>query len=284
MFLRPAASSEAGMQMVSHRSASISRRPLMLSALALAVLALPGVRVRADEAQDTLKKMGDLYRNAKSFDGILTVKQNGKGQDGKPVTLTTVQSVKYKSPNIFHVELKFNGTGAAAKANGQTEIINCDGKTLYQYSPAKKQYMKSPAPPNVPFPQLLQLMRLQVVPGPTTPGAKMLPPATIAGRPALVVEVRPPANSLPAQMPAADKAKIAFVFRIEKGTYHLIQLVMNLGAGVNDVNFGPHTVNGNIATSAFNFAPPAGTKEVQVPRPNGAPGAPGVPGGGPPRK
>src|SRR5690349_944645 len=101
----------SGMQANVVQPASNRFRGLLLSALSLTLLTTPLYRAQADQAQDVLKKMGDVYRNAKSFEGTVSIRQKGKGRDGKPASVTTTQSIKYKSPNLFVVDLKASATG-----------------------------------------------------------------------------------------------------------------------------------------------------------------------------
>jgi outer membrane lipoprotein-sorting protein len=273
MVFRPGASEEAGMQTPVFRAASNARRALWATA-ALLCLVAPMAHA-ADPAQDVMRKMGDVYRNAKSFSGSVAIRQNLKGPDGKPVSVTTDQQIKYKSPNLFAVVMNVHvKQGSGNRAVSQTIIS--DGKTLYNWMPAMKQYAKHPAPPAVTFPVLLVNLKLAVVPDPTKPvdGARLVSPTTVQGHSAYVVEIVP--TKLPANLPAAQKAlaKIPVRLVIDKQNYHLLRVSKSGGGASLEIVFGPQTFNSSIASSAFHFHPPAGAKE--------APPMPTMPGGTPP--
>jgi len=286
MLFRPGASQEAGMQTMALRSASIVRRALLVAA---ALLCAGGsAAVAADQTQDVMRKMGDVYRNAKSFSGSVTIRQNLKGPDGKPASVKTDQQVKYKSPNLFAVVIKINVKQGTGKNQSVAQTLISDGKTLYNWLPARKQYMKHPSPPSVPFPLLLQNIKLAIIPDPTHPveGARMVSPTTLQGHSAYVVEIVTPANKLPAGMPPAQKAMalVPVHLMIDKQNYHLLRVSKSGGGMSLQIDFGPQTVNGAIPQSAFTFHPPAGAKEaVQPTAPTPGMMPPGAGGVLPPR-
>ena len=280
MFFRPAASVEAGRQAAFTSAASTFQRRLLLAALSAPLLLTQTAPARADQANDVFKKMADVYAKCKSFDGTIITKQTGKGPDGKSGSITTTQDVKYKSPNQFYVRLKASGTGAASKV-GMEQLVVSDGKMFTEYAPARKEFRRRPAPPQVPFTGLLGLMRVAILPGQDTKGATLGPATTYQGHPAFVITVKPPENQLPPNMPAADKAKLSFQFTIDKQNFQLHKLVMNTGSGSQEIEFKRQSLNGSLPAGAFAFSPPPGAKEAKVPAPpqGGVPGAPG----GPPR-
>jgi len=288
MSIQPDALHRAGTPSVSPCS-SVSRRcTLLLPALALSLSALFAASAHADQASDILKKMEGVYSGAKTFVGSVTVKQSGKTKEGKPASVTRTQQISYKSPNLIRVQMTMSATGAAAKAGNQNAMIVSDGKTLYRYSSTQKQYSKSPAPPAIPLNQLFGI----ALPSGSTPGASLLSPTNVMGHQAYVVQIKQQVPQPPPSMSAADKAKYdAYVKQmkpvqvvIDKKDYHLLQIRQSMGTNTAVVEFGPHTVNGAVADSAFKFSPPAGSKEITMPQPPPGGGAmPGNPGGVPRR-
>lgn len=271
MFARPAARVRAG------RNFSLYHASPVLSALPL--LFLPVASHAADtQAQTILKKMLALYQNAKTYHGTITVEQAGAGKDGKSFSVTQVQEISYKSPNLIRVAVKWTGTGAAAGVSARSGVTTVDGKAAYQYIPSQKMYAKGPAQATLPkpFPASLKL---------DLSTAKMLPGSSADGHPAYLIQAQ---GELPATVPpdkiAQAKAALTFDFAIDKNTYYLLRFTP---PKQKPVVLSNQTVNGPIAASVFTFTPPPGTK-LYTPPPAGAGGpggaiAPGAPGAPPQR-
>jgi outer membrane lipoprotein-sorting protein len=278
MFMLTAASNRAG-RYFAPRLAPTRRGSLLLVAFAAtAAIALPA---GAQTAQDVLKKVESIYGKATSFQGSVTIKQSGKGQDKKPASVTRTQTIKYKSPNLFRMQVVATGTGAAkAQAPNANSTIVSDGKTLFAYSVARKQYAKQPVPPNLPLRQLLGF----AIPTPTTPGVKMLPAMAVLGRQAFVLEITPtmPPNLTPEQKAQFAKFK-PLKLMVDKQNYHILQLRQSTTESTTEVNLGAQTFNSSIPGNTFVFTPPAGVTEFIPPANPPGGGVPGLPGGGPPR-
>jgi outer membrane lipoprotein-sorting protein len=271
MLFRPEASQKAGTPMI-RGAFSAPRRVLILSALvfsSLGACALPAV---ADQAQDVMKKMNEVYRTVKTFEGNIVIKQSGKAPNGKQVSAITTQQVRYKSPNMFVVNLKANVTGGpAGSPSSIEETIVSDGKMLYQYNPAKKMYNKKPAPPAIALSDLLRLTGVGI-PGPNLPGLAMASPTSFQGHSALVVQFKPQA---PPGAAANPRANIPVNFYIDKQSHQLLGL-RQVGANLSvTMDISGQKLNGGVALSLFAFHPPAGAKEAAAPMPGS--GRPGVP-------
>jgi outer membrane lipoprotein-sorting protein len=222
------------------------------------------------QAETVLKKMLALYQNAKTYHGTITMQQGGAAKDGKPYSLTQIQEVSYKSPNMIRVQIKLSGTGAAANVSGQSRLTTADGKSSYQYIPSQKMYMKGPVQPVLPkpFPATLKLDM-------TT--AKMLPGSSLDGHSVYMVQaqgVLPP--NVPADKLAQAKAALTFDFAIDKSTYYLLQFTPGKQKPIVLSN---QTVNGSIADSAFVFTPPPGSKLYTPPPQGSMPPGGLIPGG-----
>lgn len=251
----------------------------LLSTLALS-LALPPAAQAAENAQSILKKMAGAYSTAKTYQGRITIKQSGKAQNGKAVTMTSKQQIKYKQPNRFFINVSMNMAGVPnAPAQNMDRIMVSDGTTVTVYMAAKKQYMKQKGVPPLDLAKLLQGLT-----GVNGAGATLLSPATVQGHSAYVVQIKPPIPSLPPNMPAAQKSKLLASikpdkFFIDRQNYHLLRMTRNMGDSHIDVEFEAQVFNASIPDTAFRFTPPAGAKEFVPPRGPGmgGPGAPGAP-------
>src|SRR5262249_12505459 len=113
MFMLPAAPNRAG-RPLTPRFALTRRGSLLFFALAAsATMALPA---RAQSAKDVLKKVEDIYAKASSYQGSLTIKSSGKDRTGKPYSVTQMQQIKYKGPNLVRMQVTATGTGSAKTA------------------------------------------------------------------------------------------------------------------------------------------------------------------------
>jgi outer membrane lipoprotein-sorting protein len=278
MLIQPAARFRAGVQIARSRPVTSLTRALLLSALTLPA-ALP--TASAESAQDVLKKMAAVYETAKSFQGSVTQRQKGKTRDGKSATLTTTQQLHYKGPNLFHIQISATGTGAAAASASQMGItFVSDGKNIFIYRPAQKKYARQPSPPSLPLSKILR-----VIPNPATPGLSLLSPTSVQGHAAYVVQVKP---TKPPNVPPQQRAQVEAYFKtlkptqymIDKQNYHLLKITTAQGTNTSEIEFGPQTINGNVAPALFAFTPPAGTTEMTPPAGGNAP-SPGLPGGAP---
>jgi len=269
MFALPAARVRAGI----HYS-------VRLTLPALGVLCLPGMAHAGDtQAQAVLKKMQTLYQTAKTYKCTTKNTRSGKGPDGKAMSLTTTQEIRYKSPNLIWVKMSYSGgTGAATQANGTSQTLTCDGKTITQYLSKPNQYAKQPAPPTLQRPGPLG-MNFDSLAG----AAKMLPASNVAGHAAFVIQAEQTMQvpGAPGQPPQSRMVK--FHLLVDKSTYYLLRVTGPNGENPSD--YTDQVVNGTLPDSAFAFVPPAGAK-LYTPQARPAPGAPGAPAGGgvPPKR
>ncbi|HZT42377.1 MAG TPA: DUF2092 domain-containing protein [Chthonomonadaceae bacterium] len=260
--------------------------PLVRSLVVLlAALSLAGSQAAhaADNAGNVLRKMATLYNNARSYEGTVTVHNGGKSPDGKKFTVTSTQHVRFRSPNLIQASISMQGTGAAARFAQGGQIITSDGHTMYRYVTAQKQYMKFPAPPR------LTLMQILNLPNFDTTTAKVVGSTTVNGHAAAEVEAKPAMPSLPANLPAQQKAQIMANMKnqwakmkpirlaIDKQGGQILRVTITTPAGPATIDFSSQMFNPAIPSSAFTFKPPAGAKELTMPTPRG-PGAPGPPG------
>lgn len=242
----------------------------------------------AQNPQDILKKMVAVYQSATSFQGTVIRAISGKDPQGKPVSMTQTQIIKYKSPGKLRVETTNTGSGALAeqarKAGKQTAVT--DGKMATVYASGTNQYVKVPVTTQ---PTLIDLMRLKL-PTPV-PGASMDGSSTVAGRAAYVIKVTPKLPPEVAKLPAEQRKAVEQQFKqakptrimVDKQNFHLLKLEQGAGAINSITTYGVHTLNAALPDSTFVFALPAGAKEVKQPTP--PPGGGGMPSApNPPKK
>jgi outer membrane lipoprotein-sorting protein len=275
MFMLTAASNRAGRSLAPRFALPLRGSLLLVALSATAAVALPA---GAQTAQDILKKVENVYAKANSYQGSMTIKQSGKGRDGKPATVTQTQQIKYQGPNKVRVQVTATGTGsAAADAPKVNSTVVSDGKSMYVYNIAMKQYMKRPAPPTFPLRQLLAT----VIPNSATQNVKLLAPATVAGRPVFVLEIK---QTLPPNAPPETKAQFAKVkpaqVMIDKQSYQVVRIRRSAAENSLEVTFGPQSFNKPLPGSTFAFTPPPGVKEFVPPANPAGGGVPGLPGGG----
>ncbi len=268
MHFKPVAVNTAGMRTVQITRASFRKSILFAATVSLAIL--PALSSSADQAQDILKKMEGVYKTAKSFESSINIKQSGKSPDGKSVSASTMQQVRYKAPNLFTVLMKISLVGGPAKNKSQTEQIVSDGKMVYQYNPQKKEYVKRPVPPSLPLPQFLQLVMQRLsLPRPGIPNTTLGKPTSLNGHAVNTIQIRPGTATAP-----------PFSFLIDKKTSHLLKITVTSPKINIDVDMSDQKMNANINSSVFAFRIPAGAKEVQPTAPGArGPGGPGTPPG-----
>ncbi len=252
----------------------------LLSAL---VLAGAPQTAYAQNPQDILKKLVAVYKTATTFQGTVITQIDGKDKQGKTVSVTQSQAIKYKSPNKMRMEVSQSGSGqfASQMKKAGKQIAVSDGKAAILYSSGTNQYMKIPARPQQ---SLVELMRLQLPP--TVPGATLERDSTVSGRAVFVVKITPKLSPDIAKLPPDQKKMAEEQFKqtkptllmIDKQNYHLLKIERNVGTTKSVTSYN-HTLNVAIPDSAFAFPIPAGAKEMKPQQPpmGGAPVPPGVP-------
>ena len=257
------------------RSFCAIRRLLLLPLLAL--FAAPAGAQGSSPAA-LITKMEDVYKNARSFQATITMKQSGKSRSGQAFSLSGTREVRFKAPNRVFDDQRYSGTGAAAQENRNSVLYVGDGKTLFVYQPASQKYAKRPSLPTVTLWQIVG--RYMVIKSRFT--FSMGTAAKVNGRDAYVVlaKLKIP-TEFPPNVKPADKPKIieeikrqrpAQVF-IDKHNYQLLRIIGGSSTVNDEINFTGQIVNGPIADSAFTFRVPAGAKLYTPPPGSPNPGA-----------
>lgn len=250
---------------------------LLFGATALALLS--SSVARADDPLAMIQKSIAVYTQAKAYEVVLKITQVGKDQSGKSGTVISNQRVVFKAPNFFFFETKATGTGAASKAADGNSVMVCDGKTLFQYVPAMKQYAKQPAPATFSMLQVVSKL-LPSTDNFTPDGTKS---AVVSGQPATVIKMKPimPKN-LPANITSDQRKRLEAIVKTAKPVYlsiskanHLLRVERELEGGKLDVLFTGESFTPKTALSIFKFTPPPGTKEFVQPTGGGMPQQPG---------
>ena len=283
MFNLPVAQTRAGMPS-EHGSTTLFRRTLGLTALLLSLAFFPTASANAQAPKDIITKTLDVYLKATAFQSSVTIK-SGKATDAAKGSMVITQQIKYKSPNMFSIQVSATGTGPqAAKAADAGGLVVSDGKMIYQYSNKQKQYAKQAAPATLP----LQTILRQYMPNPNNE-ITVLPEANVQGRATVVLAIKP---KIPATATAAQKETMAKQLKtmkatqlfVDKQTHQILKISLAGGAAV--IEFNSQSLTPTFAPNTFAFTPPPGAKEFVPPPAGGAPGGiPGItPGGTPPGK
>jgi outer membrane lipoprotein-sorting protein len=269
MSIAPVARKRAGTQNLGFPSASLLRRAGAVAALLHAAM-LPLAARAADNPQDILKKMQAVYRDAQTYEGTITSKISGKEQNGQITTVINVEQLKYKGPNLFAAQRTVSATGPlAARFSNMKKLLISDGKRLYNYDPASKEYMKSSVPARVSLEKLMERM----MPPSDLSKATLLPPTTVQGRAAYVINI-------PIAVTPGGKEPKSFQYTIDRQNYLVQKIVMVGGTSGLEIDFDGQAVGGSIPASAFVFTPPAGAVEKKLPAPAAGGPAPAPSGSG----
>lgn len=225
-------------------------------------VSLPGY---AQDVKTILNKVTATYQNVKSYQAQATLVETRllRGQQQKRTSTITT---KYKAPNKMVTIVQ----------GSQSLQVYSDGKTMYIYSPEKKEYMKMPAPVS-----LAQTggglgsgdpaqigMQLQAMFG---QGAKKLADQRVGGKPAFVLQSSRSGQS----QDGTGSFKMTATAFIDKATYVLRQITIDASQGQGAekaaqtivLTFASQQINPNLPDSVFAFKPPAGAKEQQMPTP-----------------
>ncbi|MCX7993727.1 MAG: DUF2092 domain-containing protein, partial [Fimbriimonadales bacterium] len=109
--------------------------------IAAVVLAATATGVAQQDAKAFLKQVQQKYRNAKSWEVNIdmTVEMSFGGNSNKQQMNSTIAMQR---PNRVAAKI-------GASAFSPPREVYSDGKTVYEYVPAAKQYLKRPAPPDL---------------------------------------------------------------------------------------------------------------------------------------
>lgn len=229
-----------------------------------------GVSARAEDPTAMIQKAQNLYAGAKSFQGTLRIVQTGKDQKGAAGVVNSTQKVAFKAPNFFLFDVKAKGTGAAAAAAQGDSLMVCDGKTVFRYMSAQKQYIKQAAPPTFSMMQVIGRLLPQME-GFSPAGTS---DANVGGQSAVIIKMKAqmPKN-LPPSMTSAQKAQLEqqvktaqpILVTLNKKNYQLLRVQIT-GQGTSvDINFADQSFSPNVPMTLFKFTPPAGSKEFKAP-------------------
>ncbi len=252
-------------------------RSLTVATVGAALSALTcSLPAQGETPGDTVKRMQALYNNASSYKGTMKQSQSGKNQQGQPFSVSQKQVVTFSKPNKLHVQADMTATGAAAKANGTSNTIVSDGKTVYEYLPKKQLYAKQPAPPKMkPLVGTSQFALIDF----DIANAKQISSVTVNGRRAVVIEVTPDISKVPADKRAeALKSVKPIDLTIDATSYALLRISPPKLPPL--VELSDQVFNAPVPGSTFAFTPPAGAKLYTPPPPTGGPAQGGVAPGG----
>lgn len=227
------------------------------------MLALLGVSLssRAQTPEAIVQKMETLYKNVTTYECTFTMKKTSMGVKGKLMTLNSVNRFKYKTPNLYYLELKLTGDGRTI-----TQVSNSDGKVQYLAIVEQKIYQKTEAPKRTRTP--IGLFR-SMMPDLRVSDVKMKPATQINGKAVYVIEVT---QKMP--MPDQKDAKPTLLY-IDKASNTLVKAVSSSPLkGTMELMLTNQSVNPNFPASAFAYKPAADAKDIsKQPRP-------GLPSGG----
>jgi hypothetical protein len=119
-----------------------------LLALAVFMSSSPAWAGKKDDldkkAVEIVKKVGDLYKDAKAVHADMTIVSTmGEGKDKKEVKLDGTYDLA--KPNLVAVRTKLEGEKPAGAPVTPLEMV-CDGKKLFTSAKALKQYAETDAP------------------------------------------------------------------------------------------------------------------------------------------
>ncbi len=242
---------------------------LVIGALALSVV-MVGRANAANEAEGILQKVNAAYTTAHTYEGSVTTIKKGRTPDGKSASVTVAQHLLFKDTGKFMVTITSTMTGGPKVAHDSKTVIS-DGINVTVYVKSVNKYQVQPLSSRKVT--LMQLLN-GVVPGPVNSGCTMLPPTSVNGRPAYLVQFRAP--TVKDITPPVTPAKLAQLkvyhapqLSIDKQNYHILKIAQSVGPSSADVIFGSQTMNGPIADSNFKFTAPPGAKPVAAPAPRG---------------
>ena len=243
-----------------------ARKPRRIFSLRLlsAIFAGSGsVAAHADApGQSILKKMAAAY-DVSSFQGTITRNETGTTDENRPYTLSSVEEITFKRPNLYAI--KNSGPGV-----GGTQIVIFNGKETINYVSARNQYSKQPTLPGSaanPNTSLLGLLGARF----DAQSGRLVGSTTLGGKAAYVVQVVPPSSALPLNAPAKAKAQleqlkkllVPYELVIDKKDYHLLKVTQTSPAikMTKTLEITRQTLNPTVADSAFVFMPPPGAKQ-----------------------
>jgi outer membrane lipoprotein-sorting protein len=231
--------------------------------LLLPMLALSAAGVCASAAPDAvqiLEKSNAVYKNAKSYQAVYQCDMSfGKaGSMSLNIDLKTIPQKK------IAMQIKPNGPGTGdlgKRAVGLNMVIADDGQASAAYVGARNSYMRGPHTTD--FRPLTS--NYAIIIGDLKPKQgvtyKLLPTATVAGRPTYVIES--------GRAGVTEGMKTVQIF-IDQATYLVRQVKMSGTSKGQPISLNTlvksDQLNMPIPDSVFKFTPPPGAKEQKIPQ------------------
>ncbi len=239
--------------------------------IAIAGVLLLGALLAQQDAKAFLKQVQQKYRNAKTMDVNvnLTIEfQMGSNSGRQVIDAHTI----VQFPNRVYAEIK-GGT------MGETEIYS-DGKTMYMYSPATKQYMKRAAPPSLkgpgagilgPVGLLFILAEEDLDKGGANRKFAFKGTQNLQGKQVRVVEITENRGRGSARVRLMVSTKDMLIHRVESVETRPGQQPGQSITQKVTIAIKYNSFDKPVPASRFKFTPPKDAKEIQAPTP-GAPG------------
>ena len=266
--------------------------PVRMGRFAATVCALLCLALSAAAAPDgkgIIRKMNEAMKGAmttgKSYQAVIDMNMS-MGQMGNMVSTMDLKVLPGKKMRITTTPSKQStGVFAMAATQGAMQMVD-DGKALWIYQPAVKQYMKQPS-------QIAKMgpSAMRNLPGvgnqldeQILKDSKVVVKGTkqVQGRQAYIVQVTP-------NKPVRGVQTMTMT--IDSATYRLRGIATEASQAMApnqppqrmkmNLTFRNERVGEAIPDSVFRFTPPPGATEMKMPAMGGAPGAgaPGRPGG-----
>lgn len=246
-------------------------RTLWITAAGLTIIALG---MAQQDAKAFLKQVQQKYRNAKSWEVSINmnVEMSFGGNSNKQQISSTIAMQR---PN--RVAAKIGASGFAPPRE-----VYSDGKTVYEYVPSAKQYVKRPAPSDLKGGNARLLGEAGMLMGIADQDLDALGPnakiqfrgtQTIAGKQTRVVEVSDSQGNSSLNVKLYIGAQDKLIYRVELnqtmrsqggqgGAQTPQQITTKVTANLRYLSFDKP-----IPASRFRFTPPKDAKEVQPPQP-----------------
>lgn len=245
-------------------------RTLWIAAIALAVAAVGAAQ---QDAKAFLKQVQQKYRNAKSWEVTIdmTVEVSLGGNSNKQQMSSTIAMQR---PNRVAAKI-------GPSAFSPPREVYSDGKTVYEYVPQAKQYIRRPAPPNLNGGNARLLGEAGMLMGIADQNLDELGPnakvqfrgtQTIGGRQTRIVEITDSQGNASVNLKLYIGAQDRLIYRVELnqtmrsqggqgGAQSPQQSSMKISANLRYLSFDKP-----IPASRFQFKPPKDAKEVQPPQ------------------
>lgn len=239
--------------------------------MAVVIVAATAVGSAQQDAKAFLKQVQQKYRNAKSWEIKIQVSAEWSigGNSQKQQSTSTVAMQR---PNLMAAKVDASGFMPARE-------IYCDGKTVYQYVPSAKQYMKMPAPPNFEGANVgllgdaglvLALLSEDIDKLGQEAKIQFRGTQTVAGKQTRVVEVSRTRGNATSTVKLYIGAQDRLVYRVELNEVSRPSqqsgqaqqpLTIRATADIRYLSFDKP-----IPASRFRFTPPKDAKEIQPPQ------------------